>query len=146
MLLPDLPRREYFFDEDQNGRSLVYTERSDNADTEADYVLTRFTLESEPMPNADVYVDGWWSDGSDAYRMRYDEESGTYVADILLKQGYYSYRYLIVERQGGGTAVVRNADGDYYQSENEYTIFIYYRPQGARYWGLVAVQDFNYKP
>ena len=146
LLLSDLPRRDYYFDEDQNGRCLVYTERSDDGDTEADYVLTRFTLEGGAMPNAEVYVDGRWADGGEAYKMQYDEEQEAYVADILLKQGYYSYRYLVAERHEGGFATVHNADGDYYQTENEYTVYIYYRPQGARYWGLVAVQDFNYKP
>lgn len=146
LLQPDVPRRDYFFDEDQNGRNLVYTERSNNADTEADYVLTRFTLASEEIPNAEVYVDGRWTDGSEAYRMHYNPETGSYEADILLKQGYYSYRYLVIEPKSDSNTLIDNIDGNYYQTENEYTIYLYYRPAGTRYWQLVAIQHFNYRP
>ena len=72
--------------------------------------------------------------------MYYNPEAGAYEADVLLKQGYYSYRYLCVEHTDAGT-VVYNADGDYYQTENEYTTLLYHRPQGARYWRLAAVNN-----
>ncbi len=144
-LLPDQPYRDYYYDEDQNGRALIYTERSNNADTEADYVLTHFTLATEQLPQAEIYIDGWWADGSDDYLMTYNPEAQAYEADILLKQGYYSYRYLAVESRNNQTALVYNLDGNYYQTENEYTLYLYYRPVGTRYWQLIATHNTNYK-
>ncbi|MBP3227668.1 MAG: DUF5103 domain-containing protein [Bacteroidaceae bacterium] len=144
-LLPDRPRRGYFYDEDQNGRALVLADEAATPATEADYVLTRFTLEADEIAGADVYVDGRWTEPTDAYRMAYNPEAGAYEADILLKQGYYSYRYLAVERATGRT-VVYNPDGDHYQTDNEYTLLLYYRPLGARYWQLVGLNDFRVAP
>ncbi len=148
LLLSEQPHKGYYFDEDQNGRALIYSDRSYNSATEADYVLTRFTLLSEEEPGTKIYIDGWWTDGSDKYLMQYNPDAGAYEADILLKQGYYSYRYLAAAPGGctDGGVVVYNVDGDYYQTENEYTSYLYYRPAGGRYWQLVAVEDFNYKP
>ena len=145
-LIAELPRRDYYYDEDQNGRSIIYTETSDNADTEADYVLTHFTLEAHNMEtHPTIFVDGRWANGNAPYMMQYNPATDCYETDILLKQGYYSYRYLAIE-EAEGRAVVYNVDGDYYQTENEYTLYLYYRPQGARYWHLAAFYDFNYKP
>lgn len=140
LLLPDQPRGGYFFDEDQNGRCLVYTDRSDNAATEADYVLTHFTLQTEEIPNTDIIIDGRWTNSGEPCTMYYNPEAEAYEADILLKQGYYSYRYLCVEHTAAGTEIY-NADGNYYQTENEYTTLLYHRPQGARYWRLTAVNN-----
>lgn len=133
-LLPDRPARNYSYVEDQNGVRVVRSPEEGSESTTAEYVVTHFTLDSPRLPGGDVYVCGQWT--GQAYapecRMDYDEQAGAYHADILLKQGYYSYQY---RQQDGAT---RRTEGDFHETENEYTTLVYYRAQGARYDRLVG--------
>ena len=84
-------------------------------------------------------MQGAFADGVPASQllMRYDESSGCYLADILLKQGAYNYQYLWVP---DGTAVGETwkIEGDKYQTVNQYLIKVYDRPFGERYDHLVG--------
>ncbi len=128
-LFPDQPASNYSYTEDQNG---VYVLRSaddtDDAFT-AEYVVVHFTLQTPRLPGGDVYVCGQWTGQtlSPDCKMEYDEDNFEYHASILLKQGYYSYQYV---QEDGSTA---RTMGDFYETENEYSIFVYFRGQSARY-------------
>lgn len=141
-LMVDDIRRHYIYDEDQNGVWVTRSEYGGDADTEADYMWTKFTLESSCLPNADVYIDGIWTGHqlTDDYRMTYNEATGSYEAVVLLKQGYYSYQYLAVPNASKQRAKSLTApvEGDFYQTENRYDVFVYLRERGARYDRLVG--------
>lgn len=138
-IMTDTQRKNYLYDEDRNGLYLTRYEGGGDADVQADYVLAHFSLSSLPMNNAKVYISGQWTGGilNEQYVMHYDDASEAYVADVLLKCGYYNYLYLTAlnNNQHGTTAPV---EGDFYQTENEYDILVYYYPTGGRYWQLVG--------
>ena len=69
--------------------------------------------------------------------MKYDASTGSYVNDMLLKQGAYNYQYLWVPDGAsiGQTAVI---DGDKFQTINQYMVLVYHRPTGGRYDQLVG--------
>lgn len=139
-IMADNERKHYLYDEDRNGLYLTRYDGGGNADVKADYVLAHFSLNTLPMQNAKVYISGQWTGGTlnERYAMRYDVASDSYVTDVLLKCGYYNYMYLTAisnDRKRGTTAPI---EGDYYQTENEYDILVYYRPTGGRYWQLVG--------
>lgn len=133
-LFPEQPQHNYSFVKDQNG---VYVLRSsddiDDAIT-AEYVVVHFCLQTPRLPGGDVYVCGLWTGEpfSPDCLMEYDEINKQYHAAIMLKQGYYSYQY---RQEDGATA---RTEGDFYQTENEYSVLVYYRGQGARYDRLVG--------
>lgn len=134
-LFADRPASNYSYAEDQDG---VYVLRSaDDMDdaTTAEYVIVHFFLESPRLQGGDVYVCGQWT--GEAFnpdcRMEYDEQHGCYHAAILLKQGYYSYQYV---QEDSSTA---RTMGDFFETENEYMVLVYYRGQGARYDRLVGM-------
>ena len=147
-LFVDEPRRNYLYDEDQDGLSVIRTTDGADSDTEADYVFVHFALNTPRRDDGDYYLNGNWTDDRlDAqWRMTYDEASGCYTAAPLLKLGYYSYQYLFVPHEQPGTGFTAPAEGDYYQTENEYTIIAYYRAQGARYEEPVGTLTFKFKP
>jgi hypothetical protein len=141
-LLTDLPRgnRPYQYDEDRNGRFLIRCSRCDDPDTEADYSIVHFTLLTPPLPGGSVYLHSRIFNNvlNEKSRMDYNAETGAYEKAVLLKQGNYNYQYLFVS---GGDAVRGETallEGNCFQTENEYTIFVYYRPFGARYDRLVG--------
>ncbi|MEZ4949342.1 MAG: hypothetical protein R2784_08145 [Saprospiraceae bacterium] len=59
----------------------------------------------------------------------------------MLKQGFYSYQYVMVDKDGNKD--FETLEGNDYQTENEYTIIIYYHPFGARYDQVIAAQTFE---
>lgn len=133
-LFPEKPSNTYTYSEDQNG---VYVLRSaDDMDdaTTAEYIVVHFFLQSPRLPGGDVYVAGRWTGPtfSPECRMEYDEVKKQYHAAVLLKQGYYSYEFL--QKDG----LMQRTMGSFFETENEYQVFVYYRGQGARYDRLVA--------
>jgi hypothetical protein len=73
--------------------------------------------------------------------MSYNEELLQYEAVIMQKLGYYSYQYLMLDRQG----VVRTmpTEGDFFETENSYQALVYYREQGGRTDRLVGYQNIH---
>lgn len=147
-LMADAPRRNYLYDEDRNGLSVVRNDGSGDADIEADYVVTHFTLQSPPLAGREVYVDGWWAQpaGSAPYRMDYNATVGAYEASVLMKTGYYNYRYTVRDSVTGAPLPGESPEGNYFQTENEYTVLVYYRPSGSRYWRLLNAVSKTYRP
>lgn len=141
-LFPDEVRRNYLYDEDCNGCSVVRTDDGFGGDpeVESDYMLTHFTLEADSLTDASVYICGDWTHHliSPLYRMHYNAEKHAYETVLLLKQGYYNYLYLTVPHSGRGPGQTQNIEGDFYQTENEYDILIYYSTPSARYDRLVG--------
>ncbi len=118
----------YLSGEDRNGAFYPRTEDQENNDTQAEYAVVHFTLQSRRL-DKDVYVSGNWSNGETAPEclMQYDEEEECYEVAVLLKQGYYDYHYITSD---GSTLQTM---GDFWQTENEYQAFVYYREPGGRY-------------
>lgn len=143
-ILKDVTRagRGYSYDQDQNGRYIIRTNESENSDTEADYFTTNFTLLMEEPLSEDIYINGDFTDNtfSDKYKMQYDPNDNAYHISLLLKQGMYNYMYFTKSGKGFSPAKI---EGNYYETENEYSIYIYYRPTGQRYDSLIGVQTIQ---
>ena len=138
-LQTDEPRKNYLLVGDSNGTSVIRnTDNQDNA-TESEYVFVHFSLQSSPLSNTEIYIDGQWTNGPpQQYRMTYDERRQAYEAALWLKQGYYSYRYLTLEKKEGQPTDASLIEGDFFQTTNDYTILIYYQRPGERYTRLVG--------
>lgn len=139
--LYDDKTREFFnfVDErDANGNFLIDNQDRPNANLSAEYVWVDFTLKSPEFFDQKVYLIGAFTDWQckDPYLMKYDEKSQSYLGSALLKQGYYNYGYVVMGK--GGDFSASPVDGDWYETENEYQILVYYRPFGARYDRLIA--------
>lgn len=128
----------YLSGEDRNGAFYPRTEDQEDNDTQAEYTVVHFTLQS-PQLDKDVYVSGNWSNGETAPEclMQYNDGDGCYEAAVMLKQGYYDYQYITSD---GATLQTM---GDFWQTENEYQAFVYYREPGGRYDRIVAYTRAN---
>lgn len=128
--------------DDANGRYLVNRQLSDDSDSEADYMWVHFVLPmDEPFFTGSVYLLGevCGNDVGEAARMTYDFAEHAYIKSLLLKQGGYNFQYLYVPK-GSATGSLQPTEGSYWQTENEYTIYVYHRAWGERYDRLVAVK------
>lgn len=130
-VMADLPRPSYVYDESAMGA--FYIRNSDNIDNNSlsDYAWVHFFLKT-PRQQGDVYINGAWTNDSflPPYRMEYDERSGGYRAQVLLKQGYYSYQYLVVGQDGTTRPVA--TEGNFYQTQNRYQALVYFRGTSDR--------------
>lgn len=144
-LLPDAPRRNYSYDEDHDGRYLIRYNMAQDVDIEADYLFVHFTLDMPRRTGGNFYLTGefTYNDFTPAYQATYNEDSQAYEATVLLKQGAYDFMYLWVP-DGSGVGQTGPAEGNFYEAENEYQVYIYHRPFGGRYDRLVAAQQVKF--
>lgn len=131
------PRQSYVYDEDANGAYCIRNSDNNENDRLSEYVITHFTLKTDHT-DKDIYIDGAFTDNRflPEYKMSYNPTTNLYEASILLKQGYYSYRYVMLDREGK----VHNlpSEGNFFQTENSYQSLIYYKGNGERTDRLVG--------
>jgi hypothetical protein len=144
LLNVDRPRdaQTYSFYNDLNGKYRIDAFRMRNRHTEAEYVITGFTLAAEELPG-DVYVFGGlteWNLRPD-FKMTYNAGREVYELTVPLKQGYYNYRYLFVGKDG--RIDTKAIEGCFAETENYYTIWVYYRSMHDRYDRLVGIHTVN---
>lgn len=145
----DYPRKAYVYDEDANGS--FYLRNSDNVENDitSEYVIVHFYFDSPELPG-DLYVSGRWTTAEDRskYLMRYDQENCCYHAAIPLKYGYYSYQYVLESATLESQAQQRKqpysktslTEGDFFQTENQYCVLVYYKNPMDRTWRLVGAE------
>lgn len=146
-LYPDEARKNYSFDVDQNGRYYIRYNLAEDNETEADYLFVHFALDwEEPLVNGDFYLQGEFTNDrfDSSSKLTYNKEDHAYEAVQLLKQGAYNYMYLYVP-QGSTVGQTGPAAGNFYETENEYSVLIYHRPFGGRYDKLIGMQMVKFQ-
>lgn len=134
---PDYPQKNYTYDVDANGSFLI--RNSDNTDnaTMSDYILTHFELHA-PRQKGQVYLSGVWTNGelTPQYEMKWNDETQVYENTVMLKQGYYSYRYLVLNSDGTLSSI--SSEGNFFETGNRYDVLLYFRAPGDRADRLVG--------
>jgi hypothetical protein len=130
---------------DENGRYLVNTLEGYGSSIEADYVYVHFALDVPYRQGGNYYLLGDMCGNllTPISILDYDAEDGYYHTTQLLKLGVYNYMYVWLP-DGGEVALTGPAEGDSYDTENEYLVYVYYRGFGERYDRLVGVCAVNY--
>lgn len=133
---------------DANGRYVVrppenlYT-GEDYPSTDADYYFVDFTFYSDQLSD-DLLLTG---DAFDARpyserQLHYDAQMGAYKTRLLLKGGYYSYLYVSSSSEKTPYSTCKSV-GSHYQTNNNYTIMVYYRKQGERFDRLIGAKEIH---
>ena len=141
-LFVDEPRinKIYTYNPDINGQFTIRTLDGRDNDTEADYSMIHFYLDtSEPYSNKDIYIYGAFNNYSlsEENKMLYNAQNRIYEASILLKQGFYNYSYITLDENN--IVNTTEIDGSFYQTENEYTVIVYYKPFGEQYDRVIGI-------
>ena len=134
--------QSYYYERDYNGKYIVETQEGSNDNLEADYANVKFRLSMPtPFSNGDVHLLGelanWTLD--ETSKLKYNYENKSYEKELYLKQGFYDYAYAFKDK-ATQLAETDRFEGSSYQTENVYTIFVYFKPFGRRYDQLIAVQ------
>jgi hypothetical protein len=114
-------------------------------DTEADYVYVDFFLPYKtPESKGNFYVMGKLTDWrmNKRSKMTYNYTRSGYETQLYLKQGFYNYIYVLSDdlKKGGDETIT---EGSHWDTENDYTIFVYNRQFGTYYDQLVGYKKLN---
>lgn len=133
----DEPRPSYIYDKDANGAFLIRNSDNIDNDVNSDYIITHFRLKSPQIPHP-IYINGFFTNDRflPQYEMKWNEKNQQYEGELLLKQGYYSYQYLMMKPEGKLKPVP--SEGNFYQTENTYQALIYFKANGDRTDRLVG--------
>ncbi len=150
-LYPDKVKRKDVFENVQesiNGKFLIKTEDMNNSEIESEYANVHFFLPYKtPLIQGKLYLMGgltYWQFLREA-ELKYNFDKGGFEGSMLLKQGFYNYHYILLpnnSRRGDVTLI----EGNFFDTNNEYTFYIYYHPRGARYDRLVNVTTIMAHP
>jgi hypothetical protein len=132
---------DYYNWQDVNGNFVVRRLFAENSEIEADYSWVYFSLSAPSFRTSDgaVYVTGMFNNYAltAENKMDYNSEKGILEKAILIKQGFTNFEYLTVKPNGEIDS--ENAiDGNFYQTENEYTVLVYYKENTDRYDRVVG--------
>jgi hypothetical protein len=148
---PDAERsnQRYINFKDFNGHYYIASTDTDNPWWQGDYGQVHFTFiptNNQPYVNKKVYLVGEFNtyNTNDTSAMVYNAAQGVYEKTLFLKQGYYSYTY--VTKDAGNrkaTNSTEQTDGNFWETENDYTILLYYRSLAGRHDELVGAASIN---
>jgi hypothetical protein len=142
-------QQRYIFFRDLNGFYEIRSTDLINPWWQGDYANVHFTfipVNNQPFINKDLYIAGQMTDYNynDDTKLEYNAAKGIYEKSLLLKQGYYTYTYVTKDNNlPNAPADVEQTDGNYWETENDYTILVYYRSFSDRSDQLVGVSTIN---
>jgi hypothetical protein len=145
----DRSRQPYYYYADYNGGYFVQTTESVNPYYQSDYATVKFSFippGNEPIPGQDLYLFGELTgyQFNDATRMVFNEQTGVYEGTAFLKMGFYNYAYVTKKKDDpAAKASFEFTEGNYFETENDYLILVYYRSMGGRADELVGMFSLN---
>ncbi len=135
----------YSYMQDVNGNFVVRNINATNNDIEADYSWVYFSLSAPAFMSAKgIYLAGMFNNYSltTEYKMDYNAEKNLFEKSILMKQGFTNYKYIVADDKGNIDN--ENAiDGNFWQTENDYSVIVYYCGNNDRYDRVIGKGNAN---
>ncbi len=143
----DRSGQRYVYYPDLNGTYIITTFESINPFWQSDYASVHFnfaTNDGKPFDKKNIYLSAAFTNYelSDKYKMKFNDSTNRYEISVPMKQGYYSYTYTLVNEDGvaDNTNIL---EGNYWETENNYTILVYYKSLSDRTDQLIGVGQIN---
>jgi len=134
--------KPYTYNPDINGNYVTTIVDAKNPAIEADYVWVHFSLVPiDALSAKAIHVYGNFNNYviDESTKLIYNEQYRILTCPMLLKQGFYNYKYVVVNADGSKNEGA--ISGNFYQTENNYKAIIYYRDLGARYDRIIGMGE-----
>lgn len=142
---PNRLKSKYLYYREANGKFKIDYAFSKRPELEADYVKVNFFYPTyTTFEKGNVYIFGglsYWQYLPE-FKLNYNSERSGYEGTVILKQGYYNFMLTFLP-DGQFTGDASLLEGSYYDTENEYTILVYYRPAGSTYDALIGLRKIH---
>lgn len=129
--------------DDLNGNYIIETRDDNNDAVTAEYINAIFALDlRRELYEGDIYVVGKFTDWKlkQEFKMQFDSQNNIYVGEGMLKQGFYDYMYVLEDSRGVSFDAL---EGSWEETENEYSVLVYYSEYGSRYDRLIGIANLN---
>ena len=138
--------QRYVYFPDYNGMYNIITFESINPFWQGDYATVHFYLakpDGTQYLNKDIYLAGMFTGYQleDKWKMTFNPETMKYETKAFMKQGYYNYTYIAVDKTDPKQKM--ELEGNYWETENQYTVLIYYKSFTDRSDQLIGVSSLN---
>jgi len=128
---------------DLNGNYVIENRDYRNVQVSSDYFNAHFALDlRRELYEGDIYVVGKFTDWKlkEEFKLNFDRQNRIYLGQGQLKQGFYDYMYVLKDSNGVSYEAL---EGSWEETENEYTILVYYSEFGSRYDRLIGLANLN---
>lgn len=138
--------QRYVYYPDYNGMYNIITYESINPYWQGDYATVHFSFAKPDLTaysDKDIYIAGYFTGYllNDEWKMSFNADNSKYELSTMLKQGYYNYTYIAVDKNDKQKK--EQLEGNYWETENSYTILIYYKSFTDRNDQLIGVSSVN---
>lgn len=135
--------KSYTYNPDINGNFLINASQGQNKDIEAEYVWMHFYLEAPQNEQGEIHIYGTFNNfhQDKSTLLTFNPDTDRYEGARLFKQGFYNYKYVL--RNKDGSLNEGKYNGNFEQTENQYSALIYYREPGGRYDQIIGVGNAN---
>jgi len=130
---------------DENGAFFIRNNEGRDPMTDADYAGVSFTLNAAPpTKNGEAYVVGRFNNFvlNETNKLSYDASRKRFLGNITLKQGLYDYKYVWLDKDNGKVDETI-FEASFFETENTYQLFVYYRRPGSRWEELIGYTNLN---
>ena len=142
----DRGTQRYMYYRDLNGMYSSETYETINPYWQADYATVHFSLAAPngvAYPGKDIYLAGQLTNYvfDEKTKMVFNPDKGVYEVTAFLKQGYYNYTYVAIDQNDPSQR--SDLEGNYWETENSYTILMYYKSFTDRTDQLIGVSKIS---
>ena len=142
----DRSGQRYVYFPDYNGMYNIVTYESINPLWQGDYATVHFNFDTDnsiAYNYKDIYLAGQFTGYqlADEWKLKYNPSSGRHERKAFLKQGYYNYTYVAVDQHNPEQQ--SQLEGNYWETENSYTILVYYKSFTDRNDRLIGCSTIN---
>lgn len=133
----------YTYNPDINGSFMINTTRGNQKELEAEYVWVHFSLLAPQDQQGEVHIYGGFNNFhlDSSTLLTFNNATERYEGARLFKQGFYNYKYVLLTPDG--TIDEGYFSGNYRETENQYTVLVYYREPGGRYDRIIGMGTAN---
>ncbi len=134
----------YRYTQDINGNFEIRTiNGSRDSKIEADYSWVHFSLTSDlNLDGNSIYIYGKFNNYklTENNKMYYNPSMELYEGVLLLKQGFYNYKYISKTNTSTNKTII---SGSHAITENDYLVLVYYRDIGSKFDELIGYGKAN---
>lgn len=130
---------------DENGAFFIRNQDNIDNDTDSDYGHIQFSLNTAaPGKDGNIYVVGRFNNFTltEWNKLSYVAAKKKYYGSMYLKQGLYDYQYVWKDNITGNVDATV-LEGSFFETENTYQAFVYFRRPGSRWDELIGYSLFN---